>query len=102
MTTNAANEISSTTAVVPPPPAPTSEPSRRWVSYLTPVVNSITTAVTNTQNVVEKRLGFCPGKEVLKAASKGLGALGHGLIDLSQVLRKLAGAATQSDDSQHV
>ncbi len=75
-------------------------PAQRWLGYVTPVARRVTGAVAVTQSIVEKRLGFCPGKVLAKAVSKGLDVLGDRLHRVAKRLSMFAAdAPPQADES---
>jgi hypothetical protein len=97
--TQLASQSGSSVESIPVAPDAPAKPAQRWLGYVTPVVQRITGVVAETQSAVEKRLGFCPGKELLKATSKGLDALADGLHSLAARLRTATeGAPRQVDD----
>lgn len=99
--TQLANEASATVESTPVVTDVPARPAQRWLGYVTPVVHRVTGAVVDTQSAIEKRLGFCPGKELLKAASKGLDVLADRLHLVAKRLRTIAGSVSRpaADDA---
>jgi hypothetical protein len=98
-----ANNLKSTTEVTDVPPSVTAaEATQGWLAYLQPVRDRAVTAMMETQNAIEKRLGFCPGKEAMKVVSKGLEVAGNALIGASKRLRSMAQSAPPTVAGQDV
>jgi hypothetical protein len=93
-----AKEAGSIAEPTPLVPEVAAEPVQRLVGYMKPAVQRVAGAVTGAQAAIEKRLGFCPGKEIAKAASAGLDALADGLHRIASRLRTFAGGAPQADE----
>jgi len=69
-----------------------------WLGSMQPMVQRFAGAMAGTRSAVEKRLGFCPGVELIKAASKGLDMLADGLRGVATRLRVAAGATPPKAD----
>jgi hypothetical protein len=96
--TQLANEASSSVESSTPVVAEAVKPVQRWLGHLKPVIERATGTMKATQSAVEKRLGFCPGKEAMKAASRGLDALADGLHAAAKRLRAVAQIAPGAGD----
>ncbi len=74
------------TPIVPDVPT---KVAKGWLDNMPPMVQRFAGAVADTHSAVEKRLGFCPGKELIKAVSNGLDVLADGL---HRVASRMGGA----------
>jgi hypothetical protein len=83
------------------PDVPT-KTAQGWLGQVQPMVQRFTGAMAGTRSAVEKRLGFCPGVELMKAASKGLDMLADGLHGVASRLRVAAAATPPKADERTV
>ena len=83
------------TPIVPDVPT---KAAQGWLGYVQPMVQRFAGTMAGTRSAVEKRLGFCPGVELMKAASKGLDMLADGLHGVARRLRVAAGATPPKAD----
>jgi len=102
--TELTNEASSTVVVTPVVPDVSVKAAQRWIGYVPPMVQRFAGAVLDTRSAIEKRLGFCPLKELqaragsaINAASEGLDMLADGLHGIACRLRAAAGAAVDAE-----
>ena len=103
--TDLANEA--TIAVEPTPiiPEMPMKPAQGWLGNMPPMVQRFAGAVADTHSAVEKRLGFCPMKELqargesaIKAVSERLDMLADGLHRVASRMRVAAGATPPKAD----
>jgi hypothetical protein len=83
------------TPIVPDVPT---KAAQGWLGYVQPMVQRFAGAMAGTRSAVEKRLGFCPGVELIKAASNGLDVLADGLHGVASRLRVAVGATPPKAD----